>query len=86
VVFCFGFGSLKASGNGRAVRTHLLQIYRSCNDFDVVETELRALSYDLSIHQDHGAPIKIHSIAVAALLVCIEIDTTIFPRGFRDEL
>lgn len=40
VVFRFGRGGLKTSGNGRAVGAHLLQIYCSCNDFDVIETEL----------------------------------------------
>lgn len=67
---------LKTSTTRGTMRSHFLDIDRRCYDFDVVERELRALSNNHSIDGDEGTPVVIESIAVAPLLIRIEINPT----------
>jgi hypothetical protein len=58
------------------VSTHFLDVDSGGNDLDVVERELRALSDDLAIEADEGAAVIVETVAVASLLVGVEVDTT----------
>jgi hypothetical protein len=50
-----------------------------------VETKLRALCDNVAIDNDQGASIIVKPIAVTALLICIEINSTALSRGFLNE-
>jgi len=84
----------------RAVRTlssDRFEVNRCCVHLDIVERELRALRKDPSIECDQRASIVVETISVAALLICVEIDTpklrsaseterTNLLRSFLDEI
>jgi hypothetical protein len=66
-------GRLHATTALRAVRTHILDVDRSGDDLYVREGELRALSDNAPVERYHRAAIIIQPVAVASLLVRVEI-------------
>jgi hypothetical protein len=66
-------GRLHATTALRAVRTHVLDVDRSGDDLYVREGELRALSDDATVERYHRAAIVIQPVAVASLLVRVEV-------------
>ena len=56
------------------VRAHVLHVDRRAHDLHVVERELRALGDDLAVHGDERAAVVVEAVAVAALLVRVEVD------------
>ncbi len=69
-------GRLHATTALRAVRTHVLDVDRSGDDLHVREGELRALSDDAPVECYHRAAIVIQPVAVASLLVRVEVHAT----------
>lgn len=63
--------SLSAARAVRSMSAHVLNVYRSRDDFDVVKTKLRALSDYFSIDGYHGTTVVIETVSVATLLVRI---------------
>lgn len=55
---------------------HFLDVHSGGDDLDVVERELRALSDDLAVEADERAAVVVETVAVASLLVRVEVDTT----------
>jgi hypothetical protein len=51
------------------VSAYSLEIECCGDDLDVVERELRALGYDLAVHDNHTATVVIQTIAITALLI-----------------
>jgi hypothetical protein len=70
----------------RAVRADLLNINRGRHDLDVVEAELRALRNDGPVERDHRAAIVVQPVAVAALLVRIQVHAAKLLRRLADKL
>ena len=66
-------GGLHAAAAPRAVRTHVLDIDRRGDDLNIREGELRALCDDTPVERDHRAAIIVQPVAVAALLVRVEV-------------
>lgn len=64
----------------------IIEIQRTSNDLHVIQGELTSLSDDAAIEGDQGAAIIVESIAIAALLIGIEVDATQLERSFLDEL
>lgn len=56
--------------------SNLFNIHRSRDNFHIVKRELAALGHNIAIDYNHCASIIVQSIAIAALLVCIQINTT----------
>ena len=54
--------------------TYVLDVDRRGHDLDVVQAELRALRDDLAVQRDHRAAVVVQAIAVAALLVRVQVD------------
>jgi hypothetical protein len=57
------------------VSSHILDVNRGGDDFNIVEGELRALGDNLPVQCDYGGAIVVKSVSIAALLICIQIDT-----------
>jgi hypothetical protein len=72
-------GGLHATAALRAVGTHVLDVDRRRDDLDVREGELRALRDDASVKRDHGAAVIVQPVAVAALLVRVEVHAAQLP-------
>jgi hypothetical protein len=66
-------GRLHATTALRAVRTHVFDVDRSGDDLYVREGELRALSDNAPVERYHRAAIVIQPVAVASLLVRVEV-------------
>lgn len=64
------------------MRSDLLDVNGGNDDFYVVEGELGALGDDVAVQSDEGAAVVVESVAVAALLVGVEVDTTgLYAKG-----
>jgi len=65
--------------------SHRFEVNRCCVHLDIVERKLRALRKDPSIECDQRASIVVETISVAALLICVEIDTPELPSASETE-
>ncbi|KAI3479823.1 hypothetical protein L1887_58119 [Cichorium endivia] len=77
---------LHATALGATVRAHIVQIHRRRDDLHIVERELRALRDDDAVDRDERAAIVVEPVAVAALLVGVQIDAAQLERRLLDEL
>ena len=59
-----------------AVSTDVLEVECGGDDLDVVQTELGALRDNLAITGNHGAAVVVKAVAVASLLIRVQVDTT----------
>jgi len=57
------------------VRPDALQVDRGGDNFNVVQGELGALGDDLAVEGDERAAVVVESVAIAALLVGVEVET-----------
>ena len=69
-----------------SVAPHVLQVHRRRHNLDIPERELRALRHNLSVHPNHRTAVVVEPVAVAALLVGIQIDAAADARRVRHEL
>lgn len=67
---------LHASATNRPVGTNVFKVNGGCHDLDVVEGELGALCNNFPVHSNHGAAVVVQAVAVAALLVRVQVDSS----------
>jgi hypothetical protein len=72
----FRIGSLKPTTLTCPVATHILDVNSGSNDLYVVQRELRTLRDHFSVDGNHRTAVIIKPIAVAALLIRVQIDST----------
>lgn len=58
------------------MRSNSFEIDGGCDDLDIGQGELRALSEDDAIESNHTGTIVVETITVASLLIGVEVDTT----------
>ena len=68
--------SLHPSRAACAVRPHGLEIERGGRNFHLVERELAALGDDTPVERDERRAVVVQSLAIAALLVGVEVDSS----------
>jgi hypothetical protein len=72
-----------------AVRANIFDVYRSRNNLDIGERELRTLCNNGPIERNERTAVVIEAIAVATLLIRVKVDTTELPKQsiftFREE-
>lgn len=56
--------------------SNLFNVNSCRHNLHIVERELGSLGDNIAIDNDHRTPVVVQSIAVAALLICIEIDAS----------
>lgn len=66
--------SLHASAALRPVSPDVLDVDSGRDDFNIVQRKLAALSDDVTIDSYHSASIVVQPVAVAALLIGIEVN------------
>lgn len=69
-------GSLHTSTADCTVCTNVFEVDGRCYYFDVVQRELRTLSDDFAVNDDESTAVVVEAIAVATLLVRVEIDAS----------
>ena len=69
-----GHGGLEAPAAACAVRAHVLDVNGRSDDFYVVQRELRALCDHPPVHDDHRAAVVVQPIAIAPLLVSVQVN------------
>ena len=67
--------SLSTAGAMGPMGAHILYVYGSRDDLNIVQTELGALGDDLSVESNHGATIVVEAVSIATLLIRIQIHT-----------
>lgn len=65
---------LVAPATRRAVGTYVLDIDGRGDHLDVLQRKLRALRDDAPVDDDHRASVVVQAVAVAALLVRVQVD------------
>ena len=75
-------GGLHAATADGAVGADPLQVDGGADDFDVVERELGTLRDHLTVQGDEGAAVVVQPVAVATLLVRVEVQPARLERRF----
>ena len=70
-----GHGGLEAPAAACTVRAHVLDVNGRSDHLYVVQRELRALRHYPPVHDNHRAAVVVQPVAVASLLVCVQVDT-----------
>mmetsp|Transcript_755 Transcript_755/g.1506 ORF Transcript_755/g.1506 Transcript_755/m.1506 type:complete len:326 (+) Transcript_755:809-1786(+) len=80
-------GGLTSSAcGGGAVRANVRQVYDADDNLNVVHRELLSLRDNLSVRADHRAPVVVQTIAIAALLIGVEVAPSTLGGGAVDEV
>ena len=56
--------------------THFIQIQGSCKHLIFLDSKLRGLHIQVPIHRDQRTAVKIDSIAITTLVICIDVDAS----------
>ena len=73
-IISFCFGRLHTPATCSPMGSDAFQVDCSSDNLNVIQRKLRSLRNYLSIHGYHGTPVVVETIAVASLLVSIQID------------
>ena len=65
---------LVAPATRGTVRAYVLDVDRRSDNLDVLKGELRALRNDTAVDDDHSAAVIVKSVAVATLLIGVQVD------------
>jgi hypothetical protein len=68
------------------VGVHGANVDRGGDDLDLVERELGAARENLAVQHDHARPVVVEALAVAPLLVGVEVQAAALHRRLLDEL
>jgi hypothetical protein len=71
------YGSLHASAAHGAMSANVLDVNCRRHNLDIVEGKLRALGNDAAIQSNEGTTIVIETVAIAALLIRVQVNTSL---------